>query len=80
MMSTSKNMTIRNLDDVGRFLSDLLTRTIERKDYVDAKHLAKCVAVVSEFAMLGGDIRDAVRQSEERLAESLDLVRAEYGE
>lgn len=73
-----KRMTIESLDDVERYLSGhLIPRTT---DEVDQRNLAKCVAVVSAIAMRDGDIRDTVRQSEERLEEALDRVRSQYGD
>jgi hypothetical protein len=73
----SKTMTIRNLDDVERFLNDLLSRT---KDDVDQKLLAKCSAVVNAEAMIEGDIQDARRWKKRRIEENLDRVRSQYGE
>jgi hypothetical protein len=79
-MATSKackGMTIESLDDVERYLSHLLPRTT---DEVDQVNLAKCVAIVSALAMRDGDIRDTIRQSEERVGDALARVRSEYGE
>jgi len=80
-MSTSKDcarMTIRNLDDVERYLNGhLLPRTT---DEVDQRNLVKCVEVVRALALRDGDIKDLVRQTDERLRVALDRVRAEYGE
>jgi hypothetical protein len=75
---TCKGMTIESLDDVERYLSGhLLPRTT---DEVDQVNLAKCVAIVSALAMRDGDIRDTIRQSEERIGDALASVRSEYGE
>ena len=80
-MSSSKDcarMTIRNLDDVERYLnSHLLPRTT---DEVDQRNLAKCIAIVRALALRDGDIKDLVRQTDERLEDALERVKSEYGE
>ena len=73
----SKATAIRSLDDVERFLNDLLART---RDDVDQKLLAKCVAVVGAEAMFEGEVQDARRWRQRHIEENLDRVRAEYGE
>jgi hypothetical protein len=71
-------MVIRDLDDVGRYLSGhLLPRTT---DEVDQRNLAKCVEVVRALALRDGDIKDLVRQTDERLKDALERVKAMYGE
>jgi|HubBroStandDraft_2_1064218.scaffolds.fasta_scaffold02877_7 hypothetical protein len=80
-MSSSKDcarMTIRNLDDVERYLNGhLLPRTTVE---VDQRNLAKCIAIVRALALRDGDIKDLVRQTDERLNDALERVKSEYGE